>query len=441
MPTFVPCKKNDANGYTFYVSLVSQANTKIFQANPTLAAGDVIRAIDDAAPANLGTLPVVDADFTKRVKVVLSQAETNGDNITIIFSDAAGAEWCDLTVNIQTVARQIDDLAWPTTTGRSITVEADGMAHADLKEWLGVAPLALTAQRVMSHLDAVTAGVIAAASFAANALDAVWATAVRLLTAGTNIVLAKGVGVTGFNDLSAAQVNTEVDTALNTAIPGAPTADSINERIQTMDDADIPGRLPAALVGGRIDAYVGAVAAAIQTALVDDIWDEDIVTAHGVADTAGLLLRVLGAAISTRANNPTLNALLGAADVAGVDVPSQTTDEVWDEDIVAAHGAASASGLLLRVLGELISTRANNPTLNELLGVLDAAGADVPSQVTDEVWDELIATHVVVGSTGEALVAAAAAPATTWDELLTAHIIPGSTGRKLGDVPLQKFRV
>ncbi len=38
----------------------------------------------------------------------------------------------------------------------------------------------------------------------------VWGVATRVLTAGTNIALAKGTGVTGFNDLSAAQVNAEV---------------------------------------------------------------------------------------------------------------------------------------------------------------------------------------------------------------------------------------
>ena len=67
--------------------------------------------------------------------------------------------------------------------------------------------------------DVITAtsiqdGALAAAKFAAGAFDAVWSVAARLLTAGTNIVLAKGVGVTGFNDLSAAQVNAEADTAL-----------------------------------------------------------------------------------------------------------------------------------------------------------------------------------------------------------------------------------
>lgn len=85
-------------------------------------------------------------------------------------------------------------------------------------------------------------------------------------------------------------VNAEVDTALNTAVPGSPTADSINERVKTLDDnytsakaafldaaistrstpaqvsavetdtQNIQSRLPAALVGGRMDASVGAVA-------------------------------------------------------------------------------------------------------------------------------------------------------------------------------------
>ncbi|RWG23308.1 MAG: hypothetical protein EOQ55_00695 [Mesorhizobium sp.] len=57
------------------------------------------------------------------------------------------------------------------------------------------------------------AGAITAAKFAANALDAVWSTATRVLTAGTNIVLAKGTGVTGFNDLDAPGVRTAVGLA------------------------------------------------------------------------------------------------------------------------------------------------------------------------------------------------------------------------------------
>ena len=94
-------EKNTA--FVTYVGLESQADTDILHVNPTLAAGDVKTHIDDGAPANPGTLPAVDADSTKRVKVVLTAAETNGDNITVIFSDAAGDQWCDLIINIRTV--------------------------------------------------------------------------------------------------------------------------------------------------------------------------------------------------------------------------------------------------------------------------------------------------------------------------------------------------
>lgn len=131
MPSYVPPKKNDPNGYIFYTSLISQSNGAIFQANPTLAAGDVKVCIDDGAPANIATLPVADADHTKRVKVVLSQAETNGDNITITFQDAAGAEWCDLTINVPTSKQTLDVLLqvltgkWEITGNQLIMYDTD----------------------------------------------------------------------------------------------------------------------------------------------------------------------------------------------------------------------------------------------------------------------------------------------------------------------------
>ena len=107
MPSFVTPKKNTQ--FIFYISLVSQTDTKIMQVNPTLAAADFNVATDDGAPGALGTTPVIDADFTRRVKVTLAAGEMNGDNVTFIASDAAGSEWCDLTINLQTTANQIDD--------------------------------------------------------------------------------------------------------------------------------------------------------------------------------------------------------------------------------------------------------------------------------------------------------------------------------------------
>ncbi|KKK83311.1 hypothetical protein LCGC14_2794670 [marine sediment metagenome] len=229
MATYVPAKKNTA--FITYVGLPSQANALTLQANPTLANGDVKVAIDDGAPANLATLPVVDGDFTKRVKVNLSAGEMNGDNCTLIFSDAAGAEWCDQTVNLQTAVRLIDDLAFPTTTGRSIDVTATGAVgidwgnienpttavdlsgtdiqlcdttttntdmvgtnsallaasapanfgdlaitvttgRIDVGSWLGVAPNALISGRVDTDVAVVNTAAISTTSFAAGAVDA-----------------------------------------------------------------------------------------------------------------------------------------------------------------------------------------------------------------------------------------------------------------------------
>lgn len=142
-----PPKKNTA--HVFYVFLVDSVSGQL-RASPTLAAGDVKVAVDDAAPANITTLPVVDADFTKRVKVSLSSSEMNGDNISIIFSDAAGAEWNDVAFNIPTVTRQLTDLAYPTTSGRSMDVDASG----------GV------------EVGSFQAGAITAAAIATGAVDA-----------------------------------------------------------------------------------------------------------------------------------------------------------------------------------------------------------------------------------------------------------------------------
>lgn len=145
MATYVPAKINTA--LIVYVDLVSQANTKLFQVAPTIAAGDFKVSIDGGAYANLATLPVVTPAAGSTVKISLSAAEMNGDNIHVQCRDAAGAEWCDLSFNIQTAARQVDDLAWPTTTGRSIDVDASG----------GV------------EVGAIQAGVITAAHFATEA--------------------------------------------------------------------------------------------------------------------------------------------------------------------------------------------------------------------------------------------------------------------------------
>lgn len=112
--------------YKFYVGLVDQSNTKVLKANPTLATGDVKVSKDGGAFANLTTLPSANPASGAAIMVDLSATEMTADNVVVAFIDAAGAEWCDQLVNLQTTARQLDDLAYPATSGRPILVDASG---------------------------------------------------------------------------------------------------------------------------------------------------------------------------------------------------------------------------------------------------------------------------------------------------------------------------
>lgn len=128
MSTYFPAKLNTQ--WIGYSALVSQANTKIFQQSPTLASGDFKTALDGGTSGNLGTLPT-NTPGAAYVKFTLSTSEMNGGNATVMCVDAAGAEWCDLVFNIPTAARQIDDLAFPATSGRSMVVDAAGLVDAN----------------------------------------------------------------------------------------------------------------------------------------------------------------------------------------------------------------------------------------------------------------------------------------------------------------------
>lgn len=142
---------------------------KLMQVNPTIASGDFKVSIDGAALANLGTLPAVTPAGGVMVKFTLSTSEMAGANATVVCSDAAGSEWCDLVINIPTAARQIDDLAFPATTGRSMVVDAAGLVDANVVK---VGPTgsgtAQTAGDIMADTNDIQARLPAALTGAGN---------------------------------------------------------------------------------------------------------------------------------------------------------------------------------------------------------------------------------------------------------------------------------
>ena len=304
MATYVPPKINTA--YVFYISLVSQANTKIFQVNPTLAAADFNVATDDGAPAALGTTPVIDADFTRRVKVTLSAAEMNGGNVTFIASDNAGAEWCDLTINIQTVATQIDGLATPTNiTAGTITTVTN----------LTNAPTAgdLTATMKTSVTTAVpTAAVNAAAVWdldaTAHQTQGTFGQAIGDPVADTNTiykaVVTDAAGATVGVDVVAVKAETasiqtdtnDLQTQVGTAGAGLT---NINLPNQTMDIiGNITGNLSGSV--GTLTGTVVLADASSDAVIADAVWNAATVT-YGAAGSYGLLIETdLDATISSR---------------------------------------------------------------------------------------------------------------------------------------------
>lgn len=224
MASYVTPKKNTA--FIMYVGLVSQADTRLIQSNPTIAAGDFKVSIDGAALANLGTLPAVTPGSSRMVKITLSADEMNGDNITVVCADAAGAEWCDQVINIQTSARQIDDLAWPTTSGRSMDVDASGGVEVGSFQ-----TGAITA-------SAFTAGAIDAAAIAADAIgssELAASAASEIATAVMASVIETGYDLTSMMKLISASVAGKLSGAATTTVAIRDVLDTKDRITATVD--------------------------------------------------------------------------------------------------------------------------------------------------------------------------------------------------------------
>jgi hypothetical protein len=151
-------------------------------------------------------------------------------NVGAISSDSTAADNAEAFFDGTGYAGTNNVIPLVTTATNLTNAPTAGDFTATMKTSIGTAVAASAVASVTGNVSgnvtgsvgSVATGGITAASIAADAIGAselaadavaeisaaVWAESSRLLTAGTNIVLAKGVGVTGFNDLSAAQVNT-----------------------------------------------------------------------------------------------------------------------------------------------------------------------------------------------------------------------------------------
>ena len=337
------------------------------------------RAFATGIPTTLAGTPVISAYEDNNVTQI-----TAGVSLTVDFDGVTGL---NLITVVATAANGFENgksYALVVTTGTVATVSVVGEVVGEF-----------------------TIGQSAAAVDLANGTDGLGAIkgVVDTIEGETDDIGVAGVGLSAipWNAVWDAEVESEVTDALDVAVPGSPTAGSINERVKTMDDADIPGRLPAALVGGRIDASIGAVAA-------------------GVIAAASFAANALDAVWST-----TIRLLTAGTNI----VLAKGTGVTGFNDLSTAQVNAE------------VDTGISDARLDELVAATAGGTAPVDGSIMDEVMNK--DASQTFDPTTDSLEAIrdnqSEAAAAVWDEALSDHETTGTAGKKLGDIPLRRIEI
>jgi hypothetical protein len=212
---------------------------------------------------------IVAVDYTDAVRFGLSAlpnapAAAAGGLPTI----GTGAGQIGLSAGAVTAGTVIDKTGYALTAGERTAianeVEAQIIDETD-------------AERVLTAITDKIASVnpsLAGLTIAAIA-SGVWSNATRILTAGTNIVLDKGTGITGFNDVTAAEVWTATDrtlTAFGFSVTAASVTDKVGYSLAVAPPTapEIDAQLSTAHGPGAWDATGGGITITdVQTALTN----------------------------------------------------------------------------------------------------------------------------------------------------------------------------
>lgn len=413
MTSYVTPKKGVQ--FVMEVSLRSQTVAGQFQANPTIATGDVKVSTDGAGFANITTLPTLVPSAvgsptvttgSKVLKLVLSASEMNGDNICVLFYDPDG-EWCDKKIGIQTTARQIDDLT------------------------------ALTAAQIASAVwtDTVAADFTTALSIGKTIVNGV--------TLGTGLTINAYTGDTPQTGDAYKRIGAEVGSPTTTI-----TQDLIAINAKTTN-------LPAApasttnITAGTITTVTTVTnqhtLAAIATAIWTDTTAGDFTAALSIGKTI-----VNGVTLGT---GLTINAYTGntaqtgdAYKRIGVEIGSPTTTITQDLIAIAAGtgGSAPSAATIATAVwqdatagdftaaGSVGKSVMNGVALGTGLTIVSVSGA--VGSVTGNVGGNVVGNVVgSVASVTAGVTLAASAVQAIWDALTSALTTVGSIGKKLSD--------
>lgn len=355
----------------------------------------------------------------------LTNTEMNADTVAVIIkTSSSGAKTTPIVMypeeagDIRVNATQWNSLTTvalplvPTVAGRSLDVSATGEAGLDWAN-IGSPTTAVNLSATNIDVDQVVASVSGAVGSVTGNVGGNVTGSVGSVTGLTNATIADAVwdeDATGHQTQGTfgqaigdpvADTNSIYKAVVTDATGATVGIDVVAIKAETVsiqaDTDNIQTRLPAALVSGRMDVSVGAMAADVLTAAATAAdFTTEIQT--GLATAANL------STLQTTANDiltDTAEIGVAGAGLTNINLPNQTMD-------IVGNITGNLSGSVGSVTGLTVAT------------------------ISDGVWDEALAGHLSAGSTGEALNAAGAS-GDPWTTALPGAYTAGQAGYIIGN--------
>lgn len=417
-------KTGDAANLTAYVSkdygsVTVLADTSATEMDATNAKGWYLFDVAQAE-SNADALLFTAKSATSNVSVVGQYVHTTPNRFTTLVIDAAGLADAN-AVKVGPTGAGTAQTAGDIPARLPAALGANGSIKADVRDYNGAAGTFSAGRPEVNTSHAAgtawNSGAIGAATLATDTITAAK-------------IAADAIGASEL----AADAVAEIQSGLATAANLATVAGYIDTEI-----TDIQSRLPAALVSGRMDSSVGAIAANAITAtsIATGAIDADALATDAAAEIA---LAIAGLDISAY-DYPTFAGYLVNVDLGIISVSTGlgglalqsslttvggTVNSIYSRigapagasvsaDVAAAKADTAAVKLVTVKLDTMLETTANSPgdweysadALRKAPTGTGSGGGSAPSaaDVADAVWDEVLSGHVGAGSAGAILAA------------------------------------
>jgi len=316
-------------GATNMVPVLLEYDVVAYDPTDTIRLG--LTSIPNVAQGSAGALPTGNA--TGQVTVA-----TNNDKTGYSLTQAFPTNFSSMAITAggAVTAGTVSD-----KTGYSLSTAPPTAAQISTQVWSEALPGAFTSGQAGFKLDAGTA-------------TNVWAVGTRTLTAGTNIVLAKGTGITGFNDITSQSV-WDVATTAVTAVG------SMGVQLKTNVDVATSTRM------ATFTYTTPPTAASIAT----QVWSETLPGSY-TSGQAGFKLNAAGSA-----------------------------SDPWSTALPGAYSAGSAGNIIGNMVANTWAAGTRTLTAGTNISLAKGTGITGFNDITSQsVWDVLASTVSVTGSMG-----------------------------------------